>query len=399
MTSTPLTYAEFNRYIYDKIEVPLKRYAKTPILGMAPAIIRVGGGVIQLISALAIAVLATPFSLCSGTAANFRNYAFEHILHGFLNIVSGTVQIIPFAYHLCLCQSGHFGYSTIREVEKRDKISVIEAQQASEAASGLSSTAREKLRSTYSSQEMEFLTVKDTQKPYKNILLINPRETLQIDSYRRDFQVKNGKVRIILPNPYRFNEHFQDSWKRCVDAEIDRCQKLVEKGLICPDTRRVYVNFDDESVLETYTSESYESLAKEKGIYVLHNQGSGYSSYKETLLERDNRENLEKWDELVLPELITDIAKIIVHHIPIDADSTHFAVVEQHGEKHVRYFGVGFSPHPPSSTEESITSTILKQLQRAVIDADDSSLQKMLVERYLPQVRAKMEELAQKSLT
>lgn len=74
----------------------LSDIAPIPIIGRAAGVVRVCLGVIQTITALALAILLTlPALIIKGVRHSWSD-CFTQSLHGIENIVAGTLEIIPF---------------------------------------------------------------------------------------------------------------------------------------------------------------------------------------------------------------------------------------------------------------------------------------------------------------
>ena len=77
-------------------ENTLSLYAAIPLFGILPGALKVAGGVVQTVSAVALSILFSAPALCQNEQSKeifFR--ACKHIPHGLGNIVAGTVEGCP----------------------------------------------------------------------------------------------------------------------------------------------------------------------------------------------------------------------------------------------------------------------------------------------------------------
>lgn len=142
-------------------------------------------------------------------------------------------------------------------------------------------------------------------------------------------------------------------WERMVLEEVAMSNILKRIGLLSPVLEQVSIALEESSehVIPTYVCESFESLAKTKGCFIIdrRNRGSstwtrGHSLFKPST----DRFQETNWDP-VLALLIADIVQIYLHDLPVGGDSLNFAILQNPAESadlcsyQVRYFGFDFS--------------------------------------------------------
>ncbi len=141
-------------------------------------------------------------------------------------------------------------------------------------------------------------------------------------------------------------------WERIVLEEVKMSKILTGLGLLSPLSEQVSVTLieSSEHVIPAYISETFENLSL-KGCFIIDMKNTYSSTWKKGkhfLFQSDKeRLNEKNWDS-VFGSLLTDIAKIWLHRIPVGGDSLNIAVVKTPPDSavcqyEVRYFGFDFS--------------------------------------------------------
>ncbi len=87
-----------------EIETKLNDWSCLPVIGAVPALAKSALGVIQLTSAIAVAIFtAIPAAFGNEKAKDLFLYSWTHVKHGVANICSGLIQILPFVSLLRYC--------------------------------------------------------------------------------------------------------------------------------------------------------------------------------------------------------------------------------------------------------------------------------------------------------
>lgn len=157
------------------------------------------------------------------------------------------------------------------------------------------------------------------------------------------FQIAKGRA-LLLPNVYISNV-----WERMVAEEVKMSQILTRLGLLSPLSEEVSIILDGVQ-MPAYVSETFENLGLRKGWFILDMKNSYTSTWKEGenfLFQSDTERLNEKNWGCVIDVLLTDIAKICLHHVPVGTDSLNIAIVRKNSLEicpyEIRYFGFDFS--------------------------------------------------------
>ncbi len=176
-------------------------------------------------------------------------------------------------------------------------------------------------------------------------------------------EIARGRA-LILPNTDADPiAEIASRWERMVLEEVKMSKILTRLGLLSPMSEQVSVTLTEssESVIPAYLSETFESLGETKGWFIIDMKNSFSSTWKrgKHFLFNSDSDRLDdkNWGS-VIDSLLTDVAKICLHHIPAGGDSLNIAVVKKPSKAtlcqyEVRYFGFDFSSkHDPLDIPE-----------------------------------------------
>lgn len=129
---------------------------------------------------------------------------------------------------------------------------------------------------------------------------------------------------------------------RVVDEEVQMSKTLMRAGLLSLGMRKVYVCPSDNEMVPAYLAESFPSLA-EKGIYVIDTKNDKSTTWRKKFFGSPAEAcDPNSW-RTVCQALLDDVAKLVLHEIPVTGDSINFAVIEHDGQYQVRFLGFDFT--------------------------------------------------------
>jgi len=177
---------------------------------------------------------------------------------------------------------------------------------------------------------------------------------------KRAIQLGDG-LALLVPKIDSEDDEVASWWRNIVDEEVDVTNHFASLKLLTLSSRKVDLySCEDasEDPLPAYVSESFESLAKTKGCYVIDLKDSDKSAWVKgtnfLFSSPEERLKVANWDRVLEP-LVNDIAIICLHDLPANGDSLNLAIVNKHhaqpgqDEKQptpeyvVRYMGFDFS--------------------------------------------------------
>lgn len=167
---------------------------------------------------------------------------------------------------------------------------------------------------------------------------------------KKAIHLSKGRA-LILPNmDSKPPSVVAENWERIVLEEVAMSKILNKIGLLSPLSERVNITLSEssEQIIPAYISRSFKSLAETEECFIIDMKNKYSSTWNRFLFKSDEeRLNEKNWDS-VLDSLATDVAKICMHHIPINFDSRNIAIVKKSSEStlcqyEVRYFGFDFS--------------------------------------------------------
>lgn len=170
---------------------------------------------------------------------------------------------------------------------------------------------------------------------------------------KRAIELERGRA-LIVPNMDVEVDFFAMSWKGIVDEEVTMSQLLTKIGLLSPLSQKVRISFSadsDEETIPAYLSETFESLGKTKGWFIIDTKNSKSSNWKQgkdfLFTSEEDRLNENNWD-LISDSLLDDVAKMCIYDIPTPTDSINIAIVKKTSKSEIspyeiRYFGFDFS--------------------------------------------------------
>lgn len=178
-------------------------------------------------------------------------------------------------------------------------------------------------------------------------------ETLGKGGSKKAILLDNNRA-LLLPNMSTDSiEDILSRWKRMVHEELVMSEILTKLDLLSPQSRRVSISFlnDSKEEIPAYLSKTFKALSETQGLFIIDTKNPDSSTWKKgkdfLFKSMDDRLNENNWD-YVLEQVLNDIVKICIHHLPISNDSINFAIVKNSSESllsqyQVRYFGFDFS--------------------------------------------------------
>jgi hypothetical protein len=203
---------------------------------------------------------------------------------------------------------------------------------------------------------------------------------------KKAIELERGRA-LIVPNMDVEVDFFSRNWEGIVGEEVAMSQLLTKIGMLSPLSQKVRISLSasDEETIPAYLSETFESLGKTKGWFIIDTKNSKSSTWQQgkdfLFNSEEDRLNKENWD-LISNSLLDDVAKMCIYDIPTLIDSINVAIVKKTSgleisPYEIRYFGFDFSSkncslsiptiqerskEPDMGKVEGVLSTILDQV-------------------------------------
>lgn len=178
-------------------------------------------------------------------------------------------------------------------------------------------------------QRTKGLYIKDRNGSHKETLL----EVLGSGGSKKIFRLQKGRA-LAIPNMDQDPLNaIVARWGRIVHEEVAMSQLFSKVGLLSLLLERVSISVSEnprEGTIPAYFAETFKSLAKTKGCFIIENNySSTWKKGRDFLFKSDEeRFTEETWDS-VMDLALTDIAKIALYNLPISQDALSIAVLRE----------------------------------------------------------------------